>query len=78
MTKKGWFNEEEENAYVKDVRKQVLKQISVSEKKLKPNWREMFKNVYAEMPEHLQQQMKELEKHIAEHKDYYPTKNFKA
>ena len=32
MIQKGWFNKEEENAFVKDIRRQVLKQISVSEK----------------------------------------------
>lgn len=78
MIKQGWFNEEEENEFVKDVRKQVLKQISVSEKKLKPSYKEMFEGVYAEMPEHLKEQLKELEEHVAAHKDYYPIKNFKA
>ncbi|KAM7361129.1 branched chain keto acid dehydrogenase E1 subunit alpha [Cochliomyia hominivorax] len=78
MIKQGWFNEEEEKAFVKDIRKQVLKQISVSEKKLKPSYKEMFKDVYAEMPQHLQEQLKELEEHVAAHKDYYPIKQFKA
>ncbi|XP_061399542.1 2-oxoisovalerate dehydrogenase subunit alpha, mitochondrial-like [Musca vetustissima] len=78
MIKKGWFNEEEESAFVKDVRKQVLKQISVSEKKLKPNWREMFEGVYDEMPQHLKEQLEELEKHVKDHPDHYPLKNFQA
>lgn len=78
MIKNDWFNEDEENAFVKEVRKQVLKQISVSEKKLKPNWNEMFTDVYAEMPEHLKEQMKELEDHVKAHKDFYPIKNFKS
>ncbi|XP_068155393.1 2-oxoisovalerate dehydrogenase subunit alpha, mitochondrial [Drosophila tropicalis] len=77
MVHKGWFNEEEETEFIKTVRKQVLKQISVSEKKLKPNWREMFEDVYAEMPEHLLEQRKELEQHIADHKESYPLKEFK-
>ncbi|XP_013110905.1 2-oxoisovalerate dehydrogenase subunit alpha, mitochondrial [Stomoxys calcitrans] len=77
MRTKGWFNEDEENAFVKDIRKQVLKQISVSEKKLKPNWREMFEGVYDEVPQHLKEQMQELEKHIAAHSDFYPLKHFK-
>lgn len=77
MTRKGWFNEDEEKAFVKDVRKQVLKQISVSEKKLKPNWKEMFLDVYQELPQHLKEQMEELETHVAAHRDFYPIKNFK-
>ncbi|KAH8326681.1 hypothetical protein KR067_011917 [Drosophila pandora] len=77
MVHKGWFDEAEETAFIKDVRKKVLKQIAVSEKKLKPNWREMFEGVYAEMPEHLVEQRKELEKHLEAHKEHYPLKNFK-
>ncbi|KAI8045799.1 2-oxoisovalerate dehydrogenase subunit alpha, mitochondrial [Drosophila gunungcola] len=76
MVHKGWFDETEETEFIKDVRKKVLKQIAASEKKLKPNWREMFEGVYAEMPEHLVEQQKELERHIEAHKDSYPLKNF--
>lgn len=73
----GWFNENEENDFVKNVRKTVLKQISLSEKKLKPNWKEMFTDVYANLPEHLNDQIKELEEHIRSHQNYYPIKDFK-
>ncbi|XP_017074820.1 2-oxoisovalerate dehydrogenase subunit alpha, mitochondrial isoform X1 [Drosophila eugracilis] len=76
MVHKGWFDETEEAQFIKDVRKKILKQIAVSEKKLKPNWREMFEGVYAEMPEHLVEQRKELEKHIEAHKEHYNLKNF--
>lgn len=50
---KGWWNEQEESDYVKQIRKQVLSQIALSEKKLKPDWREMFHDVYYEMPKDL-------------------------
>lgn len=50
---RDWWNEEEENAFAQQVRKDVLKQISVSEKTLKPNWRELFADVYDKMPVHL-------------------------
>lgn len=78
MVQKGWFNEQEESDFVKGVRKQVLKQISISEKKPKPNYLEMFEGVYAEMPPHLKEQMDELQKHVAAHKEFYPVKNFKV
>ncbi|XP_034114430.2 2-oxoisovalerate dehydrogenase subunit alpha, mitochondrial [Drosophila albomicans] len=77
MVHKGWFNEQEETEFVSTVRKQVLKQIAVSEKKLKPNWREMFEGVYDTIPDHLQQQQRELEQHIEAHKEFYPLKSFK-
>lgn len=53
MRSKGWWNEEDENAFVKSIRKQVLSQISLSEKKPKPDWREMFNDVYYDLPAHL-------------------------
>lgn len=53
MIKKNWWNEEEENSYVKSIRKQVLSQISLSEKIPKPDWREMFYDVYYNMPQNL-------------------------
>lgn len=53
MINRGWWNEEEENANVAQIRKQVLSQISQSEKILKHNWREMFYDVYQELPQHL-------------------------
>lgn len=53
MEKKGWWDEQEENDYIKAVRKQVLTQISISEKKPKADWHEMFNDVYEQMPNHL-------------------------
>ncbi|KAL9889651.1 branched chain keto acid dehydrogenase E1 subunit alpha [Glossina fuscipes fuscipes] len=78
MVKRNWFNEAEENEFVKDIRKRVLKQISISEKKLKPNWKELFTDVYNDVPLHLQEQMNELKRNIEENKSYYPVKNFKV
>lgn len=53
MKNKEWWNEEEEQKYVKSVRKQILSQVNQSEKILKPDWREMFTDVYYDMPQHL-------------------------
>lgn len=53
MQHKGWWNDQDEQDFVKAIRKQILNQISASEKKPKANWREMFQDVYDEMPKHL-------------------------
>lgn len=53
MKNKNWWDENAESEYTKSVRKEVLAQISKSEKKLKPDWREMFNDVYHDIPEHL-------------------------
>lgn len=43
---------------------------------MKPNWKEMFTEVYDEMPLELQKQMEEMEKHVDLYKDQYPLKNY--
>lgn len=53
VKQRGWWNEEEEAKYQQEVRKQVLAQINASEHKLKPDWRELFSDVYDQMPQHL-------------------------
>lgn len=53
IRERGWWNEDEETAYVQQVRKQVLKQISESEKMAKPRWQELFNDVYDVQPAHL-------------------------
>lgn len=53
MAKRGWWKEEDEERYVKGIRKEILKQISLCEKMPKPSWREMFTDVYEELPPHL-------------------------
>lgn len=78
LKRKEWYDEAEEKNFIADTRKKILKQLSVSEGKPKPNWKEMFKDVYAEMPIHLKEQMQELEKSIEAHDDYYPSKNFQS
>lgn len=77
MMKQGWFNEEVENDYVKSIRKQIMAQNQQSEKKQKPEWRELFLDVYDDFPNHLKKQMKEMEDHVNKYKDQYPIKDFK-
>lgn len=53
MQARGWFDETAEAEYAQQVRKQVLKQISDSEKMLKPKWQELFHDVYDVQTPHL-------------------------
>lgn len=77
MKQRGWFDEAAEEANVKAIRKQVLAQINQSEKIPKADWRETFQDVYAEMPQHLRDQLKQMEEHIEQYKEHYPLKDFK-
>lgn len=54
MESKYWWNQDMENAWISDAKKQVLNTMKESEKTLKPNWREMFTDVYYDMPDHIQ------------------------
>lgn len=54
MESKYWWNQDMENAWISDAKKQVLNTMKESEKKVKPNWREMFTDVYYDMPDHIQ------------------------
>ncbi|CRK99412.1 CLUMA_CG012592, isoform A [Clunio marinus] len=77
MLKKGWFDEIAENDYVKDIRKKIMIQNQQAEKKQKYDWREMFTDVYDDVPDNLQKQMKQMEDHLKKHKNEYPLQNFK-
>lgn len=78
IMKKGWWTEESELEYVQTIRKQILKQINISEKKTKGYYGEMFQDVYEEMPEHLKEQLKQLEEHISRNKKHYSINEFKS
>ncbi|KAG5680023.1 hypothetical protein PVAND_009556 [Polypedilum vanderplanki] len=78
MIKKGWFNEDEENEFVKNIRRQIMNQNQQSEKKLKPDWRETFYDVYDDLPLNLRKQLNEMEQHVKKYEKNYPLKNFKS
>lgn len=54
MISRGWWNATAEDQFTRDIRKQVLGQLASSEKKPKPDWRELFYDVYHDVPQHLQ------------------------
>lgn len=76
LVKQGWFDENIENENIKSNRKQILSQIALSEKLNKPDWKEMFNDVYHDLPQHLKDQMSELEDHLGKYKEHYPLNNF--
>merc|ERR1712088_425190 len=76
LTNKGLWSEQQEKEWKNESKKQVLQAFARAEKKLKPNWKEMFTEVYDEIPTDLQKQMVDMEKHVAMYKDQYPLKNY--
>jgi len=76
LTHKGLWSEQQEKEWKNESKKQVLQAFARAEKKLKPNWKEMFTEVYDEIPTDLQKQMADMEKHVEMYKDQYPLKNY--
>lgn len=57
---------------------QVMESFAKAEKRKKPNPTELFKDVYEEIPPHLQKQMDSLKEHLSKNEDKYPTQNYEA
>lgn len=55
---------------------QILEAFARAEKKKKPTPVELFRDVYAEMPTHLQKQLNSMKEHVMHNKEHYPVDNF--
>ena len=76
LTNKGLWSEQQEKEWKTQSKKEVLQAFARAEKKLKPNWKEMFTEVYDTIPTDLQRQMADMERHVKMYKDQYPLKNY--
>ena len=73
---KGWWDNNKEEEWKKEARLQVMQAFSRAEKALKPPIKELFTDVYQEMPKHIQAQYQECMEHIAKYPQDYPTENY--
>jgi len=78
ITRKGYWDSKSDKEWKDDARKQVLQAFARAEKKLKPSWKELFTEVYDEMPADLQRQKEEMEAHVNMYKDKYPLQNYES
>jgi len=76
LVSKGAWSETQEKEWKNESKKKVLEAFARAEKRLKPNWKEMFTEVYDEIPQDLKKQMEDMEKHVNLYKDQYPLKNY--
>ncbi|KZS13846.1 2-oxoisovalerate dehydrogenase subunit alpha [Daphnia magna] len=76
MLSKGWWGDVQEKEWKEDCKRQVMTAFARAEKKLKPNWKEIFTDVYHEMPSHITEQLKQMEEHVQKYAEHYPLKNF--
>ncbi|CAI6363488.1 unnamed protein product [Macrosiphum euphorbiae] len=72
LEKNNLWNDQNEVEYANETKKQLMQSFTIASKKNKPNWREMFNDVYHEIPDNLLEQMNSLEDHISKYSDHYP------
>ena len=53
LVSKGWWGDAQEKAWKEECKRQVMMAFARAEKRLKPDWRELFTDVYDEMPTHI-------------------------
>ncbi|CAJ0580997.1 unnamed protein product, partial [Mesorhabditis spiculigera] len=72
LLRKGWWSDEREKEWQKEVRTKVLKAFGDAEKTKLAHYHELFEGVYDELPIILKKQRAELDEHLAEYGDRYP------
>ncbi|KAK3872025.1 hypothetical protein Pcinc_022872 [Petrolisthes cinctipes] len=76
MVTQQWWDETQEKAWKDDCKRQVMQSFARAERRHKPSWKEMFTDVYDEVPDHIREQYEYMAAHVAEYEEHYPVKNF--
>ncbi|KAI4458586.1 2-oxoisovalerate dehydrogenase subunit alpha mitochondrial [Holotrichia oblita] len=76
MESVGLWNEEKEKEWIEKVKKDVMQTFGEAEKRSKPQWDEMLKDVYKKMPRHLSSQLDDIKQHLGKYKEHYPIKDY--
>jgi len=71
MTKKGWWDEEREVAFVSSTRAMILDLLKKAEQVKKPALSELFTDVYDTLPPHIEEQQQELLTHLQTYHEHY-------
>ncbi|XP_041352910.1 2-oxoisovalerate dehydrogenase subunit alpha, mitochondrial-like isoform X2 [Gigantopelta aegis] len=72
MENQGYWDDEMEKEWKVESRKMVMKAFAAAEPRKKPNPEYLFTDVYDKVPPHLQEQLKEMKKHVQQYKEHYP------
>lgn len=76
LDKKGWWDEEQNNALKEECQKQVLEAKAKAEREAKPHIDHLFSHVYDTIPEHLLEQKAQMQEHLKKYGDKYPLKQY--
>ena len=73
LQSKALWDQAKETEYKAEIRKEILKSFNAAEKRKKPSIKELFTDVYDEVPPHLQLQRTELDRLIKQYPEHYDT-----
>ncbi|KYN01767.1 2-oxoisovalerate dehydrogenase subunit alpha, mitochondrial [Cyphomyrmex costatus] len=72
----GLWCEKREQELIDSTKREIFRAFEEAERKSKPHWRNLFTDVYKEIPDHIKKQMSLMEKHLEEFKEHYPLQSF--
>ena len=78
MERLGWWDEGREASDRDECKKQVLQALTAAEKRKKPPLKDIFEDVYDELPQLLSQQQDSLTRHLQVHGREYPVDKFEG
>ncbi|KYM86482.1 2-oxoisovalerate dehydrogenase subunit alpha, mitochondrial [Atta colombica] len=70
------WSQKKEQELIDSIKKEIFHAFEEAERKSKPHWRNLFTDVYKEIPNHIRKQMNLMEKHLEEFKEHYPLSSF--
>ncbi|KAM7035033.1 2-oxoisovalerate dehydrogenase subunit alpha, mitochondrial-like [Acridotheres tristis] len=76
LGRRGWWDEQQEQAWRESSRKMVLEVFEQAEREAKPPPHLLFSSVYLEMPPRLRRQREELERHLETYGEHDPLQQF--
>ncbi|CAH2046711.1 unnamed protein product, partial [Iphiclides podalirius] len=76
LERKGYWDAEADKQCVKESRETVVRTMQEAEKKKRPHWKEMMEDVYYDMPQRLQKQVRQMEKHLEKYQQHYPLNQY--
>jgi 2-oxoisovalerate dehydrogenase E1 component alpha subunit len=71
LIKQDWWDQSRDEELQKNFRKEILQELKLAEKRPKPPLADIINDVYKTPPEHLLEQLKSLESHVAKYPDNY-------
>jgi 2-oxoisovalerate dehydrogenase E1 component alpha subunit len=72
LMQQKWWDSKEEATLRQQLRKEAIRALDAASKQPKPPLRDMFTDVYDEMPWHLEQQYQEVVEHVRAHPEALP------